>query len=245
MDKYQEDLMRNVSFVQYDLTNMKYVVIPCDNNSIKIIQNEDITHAKYIIYLERGLDVISKVEVCENESFRMLDKISLKNFSEKFNKNREEHVIELDFDNPTISKIKIYFVNDLAAPLEISIEYVFANKEEYYQKIEQERIKELIELMRVTHSCGHDLVTIKFKHCSEGVASTQIILFDDMLQLMGKFKVDEDMFYKSITNLAYGSYNYKVEQYNKDNQLIVATDYIEFCIKNPLNEIRRILVDYR
>lgn len=233
MDKYQEDLMSNISFAEFDLNAMKYVSAPYKNNILRITQNEDITHTKYVVYLEGQTSLVSRIEVYENDKFREIEKISLKKYSEKFNLNREEHIIEFDFDNPIITKIKIHFENDLADPLEIPVEYIFADKEKYYYQKEQERINELIRLMSVTHACGNDLVTIKFKHCSEDVASTQITLFDDMLQLMGKFKVDEGMFYKSITNLAYGKYFYKAQQLDKENNVIVETDFVEFVIRAP------------
>ena len=73
-----------------------------------------------------------------------------------------------------------------------------------------------------------EILTIK-----KAVASTQITLFDDMVQLMGKFKVDEGMFYKSITNLAYGKYFYKAQQLDKENNVIVETDFVEFVIRVP------------
>ena len=233
MDKYQEDLMSNISFAEFDLNTMKYVSAPYENNILRITQNEDITHTKYIVYLEGQTNLVSRIEVYENDKFRKIEKISLNKYSEKFNLNREEHVIEFDFDNPIITKIKIHFENDLADPLEIPVEYIFADKEKYYYQKEQERINELIRLMRVTHSCGSDLVNIKFQNCSEKVVLTKISLFDDKKQLMGVFKVDEGMFYKSITNLAYGKYFYKAQQLDKENNVIVETDFVEFVIRAP------------
>lgn len=233
MDKYQEDLMSNIKFAECDLATMKYISNPYENNVVKIIQNEDITHTKYLVYIERGFKFVAKLEVCENDEFREIDKTSLEKYSETFKNCRETYVIEFDFDNPIITKIKIHFVNDLADPFEIPVEYVEADKEKYYQGKEKERTNELIKQMRVTHACGNDLVTIKFNHCSESVASTEISLFDDMLQLMGIFKVEEGMFYKSITNLAYGKYHFVVKQYDKDNNLIISTDYIPFRISKP------------
>ena len=69
----------------------------------------------------------------------------------------------------------------------------------------------LLKKLNITHACGSDLVNIKFQNCSEKVALTKIYLFDDKKQIMGTFKVDGDMFYKSITNLAYGKYFYKAQ----------------------------------
>lgn len=60
-----------------------------------------------------------------------------------------------------------------------------------------------MQKLNVKHSCGTNLVTIKFANSTENVALTKISLFDSEKQLMGVFKVDEDMFYKSITGLAF------------------------------------------
>ena len=50
---------------------------------------------------------------------------------------------------------------------------------------------------------------------------------------MGVFKVDEGMFYKSITSLAYGKYFYTLSQYDENDNLIVESSCIDFIIKPP------------
>lgn len=137
--------------------------------------------------------------------------------------------IKIDFDDK-IDTIIVEFKNDMAEPLTFSLEFVDADKEAYYDKIKQQENQDKLSKLNVSHSCGNDLVTIKFANASEYVSFTQILLFDDKKQPMGVFKVDEGMFFKSITNLAYGKYFYKVEQYDKENKMIVSTDYIEFHI---------------
>lgn len=77
------------------------------------------------------------------------------------------------------------------------------------------------------------MITIKFANSNYNVALTKISLFDNDKQLMGVFKVEEGMFYKSITDLAFGKYFYMVHQYDKAGNLIVETDYIEFSLRLP------------
>ena len=77
------------------------------------------------------------------------------------------------------------------------------------------------------------MVNIKFQYCNDNVSYTKISLYDDNKQLMGTFKVDAGMFYKSITNLAYGKYFYKVAQYDINNELILETDFISFSLSAP------------
>ena len=83
------------------------------------------------------------------------------------------------------------------------------------------------------HDCGLNLITIKFSNANDNVAYTKISLIDNNKQLMGIFKVDEGMFYKSITDLAFGRYFYKVQQFDEFANLIVETDYIEFALCVP------------
>ena len=141
-------------------------------------------------------------------------------------KNIDVCTIDFSFDNP-ITKLEIHFNFDVVESLNIDIKTELFRKPNIDEKIE------LIKILNVNHSCGTDLVNIKFRKCSEKVALTKISLYDDKKQLMGTFSVDEGMFYKSITNLAYGKYYYKVQQIDKENNIIVETDFIEFVLAMP------------
>lgn len=140
--------------------------------------------------------------------------------------------LQLNFDKP-IENIKIFFNFNIADPITIPIHFIKANEKEYYQKIEKGKHDLLLNKLNISHSCGQDLITIKFQNCNDDVCITKITLYDDKKQIMGVFKVDEGMFYKSITNLAYDTYFYKIAQYGKDNNLIVESDFVEFKIKPP------------
>ena len=52
-------------------------------------------------------------------------------------------------------------------------------------------------------------------------------------QLMAKYKITDEIFFKSIDGLAYGRYYFQLLQFDKDNNQIAATDYIDFEIKKP------------
>lgn len=230
MDKYQESLMRGIRFEQFDAITSKGQGIVYENDALKIVQDENITHSEYLVYFAGNNSVISKVEVFENGEYKESPQYTPIQFESGKTFYRKDLVIKVDFNNPIITKIKIYFIDDLADPLEVSIEYIFANKGKYFQKKENERIAELIKKMNVKDSCGDNLVTIKFQNCDECIEKTQIALFNDEKQLMGIFKVEAGMFYKSIINLAYGTYFYKISQYDKNDALIVETDFIKFII---------------
>ena len=74
------------------------------------------------------------------------------------------------------------------------------------------------------------MVNVYFKPCCDDYVRTEIVLYrDDML--LAKFKVDDDFYFKSISGLAYGKYDFVLRQYGKDDFLIFETDYIQFQIE--------------
>lgn len=118
-------------------------------------------------------------------------------------KNLDVCVIDFNFNNE-IKKLELHFNYEVVDPLVIEVET------ELYKESIIDKTGELLQKLNVKHSCGTNLVTIKFANSTENVALTKISLFDSEKQLMGVFKVDEGMFYKSITGLAFEKYFYKV-----------------------------------
>ena len=60
-----------------------------------------------------------------------------------------------------------------------------------------------------------------------------------------KATVENGIFFKSITGLAYGRYAYVVKQFDKENNLLIETDHIEFYIRpkqQPIVEQGNIVV---
>ena len=141
-------------------------------------------------------------------------------------KNVDVCVINFDFRN-LINKLELHFNFDVVEPLVINI------VTKIFEPVQVDNKEEFLKQLKFSHSCGQDLITIKFQNCNDDVCITKISLYDDNKQIMGVFKVDEGMFYKSITNLAYNKYFYKIAQYNKDNNLIVESDFVEFQIMPP------------
>ncbi len=236
MDKYQEQFMNGRHFLCFDLVSKKTVGEVFNNESLTIRQDSDITHTRYILLI--ASNSIEKIEICENGKYTEYAKKDINeypNILQQYPKllqfNKKDFIIELDFETKSISKIKLHFVHDFADPLEIFIEYVDADKEAYYKKAAEEKRLELIKQMNIAHSCGQDLVTIRFKNCCDEAACTKIALYDGSKQFMGTFTVEQGMFYKSITNLAYGKFYYIIEQFDTDGNVLVTTDYIEFVIK--------------
>lgn len=224
--------MRGIKFEQYDPIKRACWDVAYENDALKVMQDKDITHNEYLVYIARNNSVIDKVDVFEDGKYGEPPQYTPMQFLDGSTFYRKGLVIKLDFNIQSITKIRVHFVDGLADPLEISIEYIPADREQYYQEKEQQRKLELIEKMNVKHSHGNNLITIRFQNCSDCIDKTRITLFDKSKQLMGVFKVEEGMFYKSIINLAFGTYFYKVSQYDKNDIKIVEADFIEFNLAN-------------
>lgn len=189
---------------------------------IEIKQLPDIKIYKYFLFLY-------------NKNFENIcysDNKEVKDLLFKSEENLTCFGLQLNFNKP-IENIKIFFNLNIADPITIPIHFVEADENEYYKNIEKERHISLLNKLNISHSCGQDLITIKFQNCNDDVCNTKITLYDDKKQIMGVFKVDEGMFYKSITSLAYGKYFYTLSQYDKNDNLIVESSCIDFIIKPP------------
>ena len=240
MDKYQEDLIKGVRFICCDVETINTMENPFQNDLLKIVQDEDITHTKYFIYLEQS-KIVSKIEVCKNQKYENLAKKSLKTYSGKFKFNREEFVMDFDFNTKEISKIKIHFINDLADPLEIPIEYVEADKEKYNEKLKIQLQKELTEKANVTVKTGDSIINVNFQPVNESYVYSKVELYltdtkigantNPNYQLMAKYKTEEDVYFHSISGIAYGKYAIVLIQYDKENNEIYKSDYISVFLK--------------
>lgn len=136
--------------------------------------------------------------------------------------------INFDFDNP-IEKLIFHFNFGLTDSLELKVETL------PYEELKPDY--HLRNLLRLSHACGRDLVNIRFQPAIKSIAYTKIhlytILQNNCRQLMASYRVENKVFFKSIKDLAYGNYSYKVEQYDKNDKLIVESDYIDFQLFRP------------
>lgn len=136
--------------------------------------------------------------------------------------------IDVDFENP-IKQIKLNFRYDLADPLLINVEtFIFEEPPVDYQKI-------YIDKMNVKHNVGNDLVNIYFQKANDKIDEIKVELFlsdknGDLL--IGNYSIEKNMFFKSITGLAYGSYKYRVIQFSNEVE-VVATEKIGFHLSVP------------
>lgn len=186
-----------------------------ENGVVRIKQNEDISIKEYTLASRYPFDYL-----CENE-WRKSSKME----------NRVWQIAKFDWSVP-IEKVRFLVDNEFVEALEINIEYEFADVEAYNKKEEQKRKNDLIEKASIKHSTGADLVNIYFQPCSSDYIRTEIALYRDGLML-SKYKVDEESFFKSIGGLAYGTYSFIVKQFDRNDNLLLETEHIEFTLKSP------------
>ncbi len=198
-------------------------------NEISIKQIEDINIKKYILFIA-------------NQSFFNVECVKDGNILPALKKKGEGQIafaVQIDFDN-RISSLKISFKDDLAEAVEIPIKYVEADKEAYYAKVKKQKNDERVKEAKISHSTGVDLVNIYFQPCHESYKYTEISLYKDEL-LLAKYKVDEDSFFKSISGLAFGKYEYIIKQFDKNGEILLETNKQEFHLTKPNQGFRNVV----
>lgn len=247
MDKYQEMLINDISkfyVIAEDQNNEFYNAFVSEDITLRQF-NQMVTDVKSKTYRKDikigdviDIEQLENINICKyflliyNKCFENVvysnNKVT-KNMISKSGEGVTCYGIQLDFNHP-IDNIKISFKLDLADSITIPLNFIKSDGKAYYEKIQKDN---LLKKLNTSHSYGQDLITIKFQNCNDDVCKTKIVLYDENKQIMGEFEVDKGMFYKSITNLAYGKYFYKISQFDKDNNLIIESDIIEFNIRKP------------
>lgn len=192
--------------------------IDCETDSYTLKQEEDIDSTKYTFGVQ-AIPVIAKCYYLKNGTWH------------ETKEHHNMHVCELDFNN-RVKKYKICFKDNMADDYIFSFIYQEIDKDAYYAKQEQQKKDDLLKAASIKHSTGNDLVNIYFQPCSDEYERTEITLFKDG-QMLAKYKVDDGVFFKSISGLAYGTYEYVVKQYAKGDKLLLETDKIKFSISAP------------
>ncbi len=161
----------------------------------------------------------------------------------------KQYKILVDFNDKT-DAIKFSFVNKIANDYILKVTYTEADKEQYYSKLEQAKKDSLLAAAEIKVSTGADLVNINFQPCCDEYDHTEIKLFvskdyatvgspygpvqkPSSWSVIKKCDVPADDFYKSINGLAYGKYAFILKQFDKNNQPLLESDYIEFSIYEP------------
>lgn len=217
--------------------NAQYVNYLKEDDKLIITQDSDITIIDYVVSInDLEIDAIDKIEVLKEDKWY------------EIHKNNTIY-IELSFAKKA-SQIKFSFKNNIADDYILDIEFIEADKEQYYAKKEQEYKDNLLKTADIKVSTGADLVNIYFQPCCDKYEYTEIQLYipkefvtvggpygpvqkPSAWSMIKKCKVDPEEFYKSINGLANGKYSFILKQYDKENVVILETGYIEFTISKP------------
>lgn len=234
MNKYQQVILANLKIS----VNISDATVKLENGTIILKQSENAYIEKYDITFENtAIDsVIVGGKTYTNENNKIL--------------------FELDFANQS-KEIIVNFIDNIADSLSLSLTYEATSKEAWDEKNKKELWGKRQENAKITVSTGIDLVNIYFQPCSDDYGKTVIELYTangkwqphphvmgrgevfkpkllgaEVALLMGKFTVEDGMFFKSIGGLAKGAYGYRLSQYNTKGELLFSTDYAYFAIYN-------------
>ena len=230
----------------------KYGSYDPDTGIFTIKQDEDITKTSYELTLSQTkYPAIASVQTRKGNVFT---DVSLSDcVIQKDRKEYTEKVFSIIIDfNKRIDCVIIKFHHNIADNLEITFAYQEADREKYEIKQAELANKALRERAAVKHSPGEALVNIYFQPCSDEYDHTEISLFipektkrervpgpygprDKTTVLtwtmIMRSPIEKGMFFKSITGLAYGTYAYRVKQFDRNGKVILETEHIEFELR--------------
>lgn len=249
MNKYQEYLLSHIkencngTFLFSDCAPVgesckddTYGSYDKTTNCFIIKQDKDITKTVYVLKISQDkCPFVAAVQVKKNTSYVDVP------LSE----------IIIDF-NDRIDAIRLKFIKNIANDLEIGIAYKEADKQAYNEMQAVLQKENTLKRAAIKHSVGESLVNIYFQPCADNYDHTEISLFiPDKIEvkqvggphgpvnqenvlawsLIMKTTVENGIFFKSITGLAFGRYAYIVKQFDKANNVLIETGYMEFYIQ--------------
>lgn len=231
MDKYQKYLLNRLRITEWhclgcDNSKNTESTFCSDTDTLTIIQNENPEFIEYEYCILNRYDALSKVSFWKNGKWTEIDCADFES-----TKTATICKVRLNFDD-RIEKIRLTFKNQLADDYVVHIKYVEADQEAWARKIEKEQRESLIAAANIKVSTGIDTVNIYFQPCCRNYASAEITLFKDDMML-AKYKVDEDVFFKSINGLAFGKYEFILKQYDDKKNVVLESDKISFSLVMP------------
>ena len=237
MNKYQEFAIKSAVRFDYERSdkNLSLSSFEWDYKTVTIVQNENYNIRKYNIYLLTA--VAEKVEYISKRQTHIVKDLE-----------KNKYLIELDYDN-RIEKIKIHFSNSVVDPVEIPIVYVEADVKKYDEKVMAEHKKALEEKAKVKVTTGDSIINVTFQPVNDSFSYSKVELYtitgtkvkhleninitENEYQLMAKYKTPEDVYFHSITGLAYGKYAIILVQYDNSNKEIFKSDYVLVSLNRP------------
>jgi hypothetical protein len=188
-------------------------------DSLVIIQDES-NEIGTLTFIGLG---VKKIEIIYKE------KVNNLNLVKSIFKGMMVGNISIDFDNP-IEKLKFHFLYEMAEPYVLNVELIkYKEPEIDYQTL-------YLTNMNIFAGVGQSLVNIYFKKAKDCVNKTEIELFRviDLRKsyFMVKESVKEGSFFHTFSNLAYGTYKFRIIQYCNEEK-IIESPMQEFNITEP------------
>lgn len=216
MDKYQESLLKRTKRLSLNSIQGNGKVEFRDSE-IVLTQNNNYNITKYVLCIVN--DAIESIQI---------DDIVI-NGNDTFE-------IDIDFDKKA-KKIIFTFKNGFANPCVFYAKYIEANKAQYDSLLVEQNTAACLQKMNATCRTGLDLVNIYWNKASAGYFKTKVSLYAYVENqkreylFMQEYEIEDNVFYKSITGLAFGNYRVIISQFDSNNNLIVSTE-LSFSINN-------------
>lgn len=251
MNKYQKYILeRTLCFISKDMeVNDKKPVTNYvnDNDEFMIQQDENYNIKKHNILIS-GFS-ISSVEIDGKKSDK-IDTPKLCYLDDKVN------LAVVDFDNKA-KEITFNFANNIAEPLTLKLKFIESDHASFDAKEAESNRQNLMAAANIKLATGADLVNVYFQpvtdnyshtvielylaqgnfekqHISYGIAANMTppkLLGGTIESLLGKFKVEDGMFFKAITGLAKGVYGVKLTEFDNNNTPLFSSDVMFFVLR--------------
>lgn len=229
MNKYQRVLIQELSYEIRPFKKEFNGEVHLEDNNFIIQQNENYNINEYILCMQSSY--FTKIEYYRNKKW-------IKVKEKKISDVQYFYQININFKN-RITKIKIHFNNKIAAPLTCNIVYKEADKDLFDAKIKAEqqviyeenaRIKRNEDISKVSIKVnnGVSMLNVLFQPLNKSYSYSEIELYygvDSSKQFMGKYIIKDNLYFHSITDLAYGTYSIKLIQYNSQNKIIFESSF--------------------
>ena len=220
MNKYQQMILDNID-ITFRSSELDYAsTYQINDDELQLIQDENYNITSYSLILKS--ESISSIEIYNKK----WDKID--GYLNQFN-------ISIDFNNQ-IRKIKIYFNDDIVDPIILSINYIYANRDDYDLVLKEKSEDLLIKKASIRVTTGQSLINVLFQPVSQNYSYTKVELYsfmDNIPLIMARYKVSDDLFFLPIKDLAYGTYKIKVIEYGSNDEVIFTSPFYLVTLQRP------------
>lgn len=147
-------------------------------------------------------------------------------FVQSIFKNVGVAYIDFSYLNP-IKEISLHIRYDLADNIVIQV------NSSLFKEIPRDITKERLTSLNCKITTGESLINVLFQPCCDKYANSAVSLYSSEKQLMVKMNVNQEMFFHSITGLAFGQYFLVVEQFDEFKKLLIQTDFMAVNLSRP------------